>query len=104
MQNLTVLNYIGKEKKNEWINFWISRGFRAVETILSTTAGKYCVGNHITIADCCLVPQVYNARRFHVDLEPFPNIVKIDFELKNHPAFREAHPNRQSECLHKENN
>lgn len=103
MQNLIVLNRIGEEKKNEWTTFWINRGFKAVETILNTTAGEYCVGNDITLADCCLVPQVFNARRFHVDMEPYPNIVKIDFQLKNHPAFRKAHPNCQPDCPNKEN-
>lgn len=98
MQNLIVLNYIGEEKKNRWAQHWISRGFRAIEMILTIAAGKYCVGNNITLADCCLIPQVFNARRFQVDLKPFPNIVKIDNQLKNHPAFKEAHPSQQPDC------
>nr|WCC58249.1 glutathione S-transferase [Pharsalia antennata] len=98
LQNLTVLNYIGEEKKNEWAQHWINRGFRATEKILTTVSGKYCVGNNITLADCCLIPQVFNARRFQVDLEPFPNIVKVDTQLKNHPAFIEAHPDHQPDC------
>lgn len=63
LQNLIVLIHVGEEKKKEWAQHWITRGFRAVEKLLSTSAGKYCVGDEITLADCCLVPQVFNARR-----------------------------------------
>lgn len=63
LQNLIVLIHVGEEKKKEWAQHWITRGFRAVEKALSTSAGKYCVGDEISMADCCLVPQVFNARR-----------------------------------------
>lgn len=63
LQNLIVLIHVGEEKKKEWAQHWITRGFRAVEKLLSTSAGKYCVGDEITLADCCLIPQVFNARR-----------------------------------------
>ncbi|KAJ3636748.1 hypothetical protein MTP99_000262 [Tenebrio molitor] len=98
LQNLVVLIHVGEEKKNEWAQHWINRGFRAVEKLLSASAGKYCVGDEITLADCCLIPQVFNARRFHVDLRPFPIILRIDRELENHPAFRAAHPSNQPDC------
>ncbi|XP_018571835.1 probable maleylacetoacetate isomerase 2 [Anoplophora glabripennis] len=101
LQNLKVLNYVGKEKQQEWAQHWINEGFRAVEKILSTTAGEYCIGNDVTLADCFLIPQVYNARRFQVNLELFPNILKIDTRLKNHPAFREADPEHQPDCPNK---
>ncbi|VVC87672.1 unnamed protein product [Leptidea sinapis] len=58
LQNLIVLIHVGEEKKKEWAQHWITRGFRAVEKLLSSIAGKYCVGDEITLADCCLVPQV----------------------------------------------
>lgn len=90
LQNLTVLIYVGEDKKKEWAQHWIHRGLRgylifknlpsmkiyftisskfrvlftAVEKLLSSSAGKYCVGDEITLADCCLVPQVFNARRY----------------------------------------
>ncbi|CAB0013219.1 unnamed protein product [Nesidiocoris tenuis] len=64
LQNLVVLIYVGEEKKREWAQHWITRGFRAVEKLLSSTAGKYCVGDEITLADCCLIPQVFSARSF----------------------------------------
>lgn len=63
LQNLVVLIHVGEEKKKEWAQHWITRGFRAVEKLLSTSAGKFCVGDEVTMADCCLVPQVFNARR-----------------------------------------
>ncbi|XP_030764867.1 probable maleylacetoacetate isomerase 2 [Sitophilus oryzae] len=65
---------------------------------LGSCAGKYCVGDEITLADCCLIPQVFNARRFHVDLRPFPIILRIDRELETHPAFLAAHPSNQPDC------
>lgn len=64
LQNLIVLIHVGEEKKKEWAQHWITRGFRAIEKLLSTSAGKYCVGDEITMADCLLVPQVFNARRW----------------------------------------
>jgi maleylacetoacetate isomerase len=98
LQNLIVLIHVGEDKKREWAQHWITRGFRAVEKLLSTSAGKYCVGDEISLADCCLVPQVFNARRFHVDLRPYPIILRVDRELETHPAFRAAHPSNQPDC------
>lgn len=63
LQNLIVLIHVGEEKKKEWAQHWITRGFRAIEKLLSTSAGKFCVGDEVSLADCCLVPQVFNARR-----------------------------------------
>lgn len=64
LQNLIVLIHVGEEKKKEWAQHWIMRGFRATEKLLSACSGKYCVADEITLADCCLVPQVFNARRY----------------------------------------
>lgn len=124
LQNLVVLIYVGEERKKEWAQHWITRGltgistmgeknvilivhyhkddqgyyFSAVEKLLSSSAGKYCVGDEITLADCCLIPQIFNARRFLVDLRPFPTILRVDRHLENHPAFTAAHPNNQPDC------
>ncbi|XP_018300048.1 probable maleylacetoacetate isomerase 2 [Mycetomoellerius zeteki] len=98
LQNLVVLIYVGEERKKEWAQHWITRGFTAVEKLLSSSAGKYCVGDEITLADCCLVPQIFNARRFHVDLRPFTTILRVDRHLEHHPAFTAAHPNNQPDC------
>lgn len=63
LQNLGLLVHIDEEKKMDWAQNWITRGFNAIEKLLSTSAGKYCVGDEISMADCCLVPQVFNATK-----------------------------------------
>ncbi|XP_058442683.1 probable maleylacetoacetate isomerase 2 [Malaya genurostris] len=95
LQNDCVLNRVDVEKHEEWVQFWIGRGFEAIEKLLSASAGKYCVGDEITLADCCLVPMVFNARLWKLDLTPYPTIIRIDQELKDHPAFRDSHPSSQ---------
>ncbi|KAL7298317.1 hypothetical protein TKK_0008665 [Trichogramma kaykai] len=100
VQNVTVLNRLDKERRLEWAQHFISRGFTAFEKLLamSNSNGNFCYGDDITLADCCLVPQVYNARRYKVDLTPFPKIVQIDRNLSNHPAFLATHPDKQPDC------
>ncbi|XP_053945538.1 probable maleylacetoacetate isomerase 2 [Anastrepha ludens] len=98
LQNLNVRKYVGKEKSEEWAQHWISRGFQALEKILSTSAGKYCLGNEITMADCCLLPQVFNAKGFQVDMNQYPTITRIASELETIPAFSAAHPKNQPDC------
>lgn len=63
LQNLGLLNYIDDEKRLDWAQQWITRGFDGIEKLLSASAGKYCVGDEISMADCCLVPQVFNAQK-----------------------------------------
>ncbi|XP_061467825.1 maleylacetoacetate isomerase isoform X2 [Rhineura floridana] len=94
LQNLTVLQEMG-EKKQGWAQRCISHGFKALEQILQETAGRYCVGNEVTMADLCLVPQVYNAERFKVDLAPYPTINRINKALLEIEAFQTSHPSRQ---------
>nr|QUF59422.1 glutathione S-transferase GSTZ3 [Brachionus angularis] len=98
-QNTNVLkrlvNEIGEEKKNEWLKFYLTKGFRAVEEALKESSGKYCVGDDISIADLCLVPQVYSAYRFNVDLTNFPNVLRVNSELEKLPEFHKAHAHRQ---------
>ncbi|XP_021353595.1 maleylacetoacetate isomerase-like [Mizuhopecten yessoensis] len=98
LQNLSVLKKIGDEGKMEWGKFWIDKGFQALEEILKRTAGKYCVGDTVTIADACLVPQVYNANRFKVDMEQFPIIARLNDELLKLDAFKESHPSKMDDC------
>ncbi|XP_011866471.1 PREDICTED: probable maleylacetoacetate isomerase 2 [Vollenhovia emeryi] len=98
LQNVSLLKHMEERRKEEWPRYWIIRGFTAVEKLLSSSAGKYCIGDEITLADCCLVPQIYNARKFHVDLTPFPTILKVDRNLEHHPAFTATHPNNQPDC------
>ncbi|XP_032237128.1 maleylacetoacetate isomerase isoform X2 [Nematostella vectensis] len=98
IQNLKVLQYVGPDKKVEWGHYWIDRGFQCLEKMLVQTAGKYCVGDDITMADLCLVPQVYNANRFKVDMSRYPTIARIHEALEQVDAFKEAHPSRQPDC------
>ena len=63
--------------------------------MLLKSSGKYCIGDDITMADCCLIPQVYNANRFKVDMNQFPNITRIVQTLENIEAFVAAHPDNQ---------
>ncbi|NXJ42051.1 MAAI isomerase, partial [Ciconia maguari] len=94
LQNLTVLKQMG-EKKMEWAQTCIASGFRALEQILQHTAGHYCVGDEVSMADLCLVPQVFNAERFKVDMGPYPTITRINKALLELEAFQVSHPSRQ---------
>nr|UOU03305.1 glutathione S-transferase zeta 3 [Brachionus rubens] len=98
-QNTNVLkrlvNEIGEEKKNEWLHHYLTKGFKAIEAALVETSGKYCVGDEVTIADLCLVPQVYSAYRFNIDLSSFPNVLRVNSELEKLPAFHNSHAHRQ---------
>ncbi|CAM2116139.1 maleylacetoacetate isomerase isoform X2 [Lepidochelys kempii] len=95
LQNLSFLKQVGGEKKLEWAQGSIARGFQALEQILQHTAGRYCIGDEVSIADLCLVPQVYNAERFKVDLAPYPTITRINKALLELEAFQVSHPCRQ---------
>uniref|UniRef100_A0A8C7YGB9 Maleylacetoacetate isomerase n=1 Tax=Oryzias sinensis TaxID=183150 RepID=A0A8C7YGB9_9TELE len=94
IQNLSVLQKVGEEKV-PWAQHFINRGFQALEPILKETSGKYCVGDEISMADICLVPQVYNAERFKVDIGRYPTIRKINETLVELEAFKVSHPSHQ---------
>lgn len=111
IQNLRVLNYLTSsasttaqekaDKKAEWARHWIGVGLEAFERTLGKTAGLYCVGDSVTLADICLVPQLYNAVRFQVpDLERrFPLIWKINQRLEKLEPFQLAHPDQQPDAV-----
>lgn len=99
IDNLRVLNYltgtlgVSEEQKTEWYRHWVRTGFAAVEALIARNGdGGFCVGDVPTLADACLVPQVYNARRFEVDLTPYPRIVAVDAKCMDLPAFRDTGP------------
>ena len=81
--------------QNAWAGRWINAGFEALERLIERHGGGWAWGDAPTIADCCLIPQIYSARRFEVDMEPYPLIRAIDLRAAAHPAFQAAHPDRQ---------
>jgi maleylpyruvate isomerase len=105
LNNLRVLKYLTgtlgltEEAKVAWIQHWIKLGFEAFEVELGTSKsrGRFCFGDSPTIADCCLVPQLFNAQRFNVDLSAFPMLLAIHRGCEALPAFQAAHPSRQSD-------
>lgn len=97
LQNFKILgaiNDLGGDRM-AWGRTVIHDGFVALEALLRSTSGEFCVGDRPTLADVCLVPQVYNARRFSVDLTPFPSLSAIDARCLALPAFAQSHPDRQ---------
>lgn len=103
LNNLRVLQYLEREwnaplpERDEWVRHWIREGLDAFEALLADdpSTGAFCDGDLPTMADCCLVPQVYNARRFDVDLAPYPAIRRIEAACLALPAFDDARPERQ---------
>ena len=102
LQNLRVLKYVGKEKRMAYGKWVIENGFAALEEELIKTAGIYCYRDSITVPDLCLVPQVFNAQSFGVDLTQFPTISRIERELSKHDAFIKAHPSQQPDYPHEQ--
>jgi len=101
IQNLRVLGHplIGAENKITWAKTWINKGFEAIEKHLQTTAGKYCFGDTVTMADMCLLPQVFNANRFGVDMTKFPTISRINDALLQLDSFKKAHPDAMPDAV-----
>lgn len=81
-----------------WAGRWISAGFDALESLIGRHGDGWSYGGAPGLVDCYLIPQVYSARRFHVDLTPWPLISAIDARAAGHPAFQAAHPDRQPDA------
>lgn len=96
VQNLKVQQYYSevKEKQKAWAQHWIRKGLQTYETLVKETAGKFSVGDEITMADLFLIPQCYNAERYEVSLKEFPTIAKINANALNTEACKAAHPDR----------
>lgn len=96
LNNLRVLKYltgeleVGEDAKLAWYHHWLALGFAALEQ--QVAGERYCFGDTVTLADTCLVPQMYNARRFELDLAPYPRLVAISAHLEQLPAFADAAP------------
>lgn len=98
VQNLKVLKYVGDDRKMEFGHWAIETGLIALEKSLKDTAGKYCYGDEVTMVDLCLVPQIFNANRFKVDMTQFPIISRVHEELIKLEAFQVSHPSKQPDC------
>ncbi len=106
VNNQRILKYLEKEfsadeaARNRWYRHWIIEGFNALEKLLSgnPATGKCCHGDQPTLADICLVPQVFNARRFEIDLAPFPTIRRIHDHCLTLKAFTDAAPEKQADA------
>ena len=104
--NLRVQQYLEREfgaeqaQREGWTRHWIGKGFAAIEAMLAgnPSTGEFCEGDSPTIADCCLVPQVYNARRVNLDLAPFPTLARIDAACRDLEAVQAALPERQADA------
>ena len=99
--NLKIQQYLeakhgyGPSQKEEWIQHWSQQGFEALEKILQKTSGKFCFGDEVTSADIFLIPQVFSAKIFKVDMSPYPLINKIEKNCLELEAFKMAHPMNQ---------
>ncbi|OZI50243.1 maleylacetoacetate isomerase [Bordetella genomosp. 5] len=106
LNNLRVLKYlkhtlqVSDDAKNEWYRHWVDVGLGALEAMLaqSDDTGRFCHGDTPTVADLCLVPQVYNARRFGCDMSAFPTIERIDAACGELQAFVDAQPQNQPDA------
>ena len=106
LNNLRVLKYLSEElqvsleQKNTWYRHWVALGLAALERQLAgnPATGQFCHGDTPTMADCCLVPQLYNARRFECDLSAYPTLLAIEARCAQLPAFADARPEVQPDA------
>jgi len=103
LNNLRVLKYLSnelglpQEERDAWYIHWIREGLPALETLAKPGAGKFLFGDEPTIADVCLVPQLFNARRYNVPIDDFPTLLRAEESANKLEAFAAAHPDRQEQ-------
>jgi maleylpyruvate isomerase len=102
LNNLVSLQYLKRTLKHEqaeidaWYHHWVLEGFAAIEALINPA--PYACGTHVTLADICLVPQVFNARRLKVPLDKFPKIVAVEAACQKLPPFDKARPENQPDA------
>ncbi|MFO1036365.1 MAG: maleylacetoacetate isomerase [Geminicoccaceae bacterium] len=105
LNNVRVLNHLRARMGlndgdvNSWYRHWIAEGLTALETQLKDYAGRYAFGDRVTLADVCLVPQLYNARRYNCDLKPYPTTLRVEEACLALAAFDDAQPERQPDAV-----
>ena len=103
LNNLRILKYltgelkVGDAAKDDWYRHWVTEGLAALELLARPTAGTFLHGDEPGLADICLIPQLYNARRFAVPLTAYPTLRRVDETASAHPAFAAAHPDKQEQ-------
>lgn len=103
LNNLRVLQYITKDMgqtdavKDEWYRHWIAEGLSPLEQLMAArpTQSAFCFGDQPGLADVCLIPQLFNARRTHCDVSPYPTLLNIEANCLAHEAFKRAAPDKQ---------
>jgi maleylacetoacetate isomerase len=106
LNNLRVLQFFERDwnvpqpERDAWVRRWVATGFAALESLLADnpSTGDFCEGDLPSMADCCLIPQVYNARRFGVDMAAYPTIARIDAHCLGLPEFDAARPENQPDA------
>lgn len=100
LQNLSVIQYLKEQNVDTkaFCQHWIERGLRGYQSIAQETFGEFSIGDEPTIADFCLIPQLYNARRFEVDLEPFALLTEIEAAANELAMFGQAAPEAQPDA------
>ncbi len=104
LNNLRVLQHLeqhhefSKDDKTQWMNHWMGTGFSALEKQLERYSGQYCFGDQVSLADLCLIPQLYNARRFGIVLDAYPNILKVEANCLALESFKSAAPEAQADA------
>lgn len=101
LQNLEPQRYVREELKGDakaWTRHFIERGMAALEAEARETAGRFLVGDEVTVADLCLVPQMLATRRFAGDPGAYPTLLRVEESCLALPAFRESHPERQPDA------
>jgi maleylacetoacetate isomerase len=106
LNNVRTLKHIRKSYKldedgvNAWYRHWIADGFGMMESFLTDNrkCGKFCLRDQVTMADCCLVPQVFNAQRYNCDLAPYPTVMRIHEACMKLEPFIQAQPSKQPDA------
>jgi len=106
LNNLRVLQYLennfhaDQATRDEWYRHWITEGFNALEQLIKQShgGGPYCLGSNLGIADICLVPQIYNAHRYKLPLDPWPTLAAVEEACLALDAFDKARPEKQSDA------
>lgn len=104
LNNLRVLQYLKaplactETQRNNWYQHWISVGLKGLEVQLQDSNAQFCFGDSASLADCCLIPQIYNAKRFNIDLTDYPKIESIYAHCNRLSAFQDAAPDAQQDA------